>query len=152
MLTFTNYSDKAERQRAKLHTDIITDGAPNFTAGINCEFYREKNALALVHDRDIRFNGQIHNNKMERMNGEIRDREKVVRGVKKSDSPLIGGYQIYHNYIRPHMALENRTPAEKAGITVQGENKWVTIIQNASRVPKSNDKAKMGCPVDLTEP
>ena len=55
---------------------IITDGAPNFTAGINCEFYREKNALALVHDRDIRFNGQIHNNKMERMNGEIRDREK----------------------------------------------------------------------------
>ena len=91
-----------------------------------------------MHDRDIRFNGHIHNNKMERLNGEIRDREKVVRGVKKPDSPLIAGYQIYHNYVRPHMALEGRTPAEAAGIKVQGQNKWVTLIQNAS---KKNDMA-----------
>jgi len=80
------------------------------------------------------------NNKMERLNGEIRDREKVVRGVKKSDSPLIGGYQIYHNYVRPHMALEGRTPASVAGIEVLGDNKWVTLIQNASRVPKIDKK------------
>jgi hypothetical protein len=31
------------------------------------------------------------------------------------------------------MALEGKTPAEKAGIEVKGENKWLTIIQNASR-------------------
>ena len=117
---------------------IITDGAPNFHAGIESEFWREKKQLALVHERDIRFGGQIHNNKMERLNGEIRDREKVVRGVKKPDSPLIAGYQIYHNYVRPHMALEGRTPAEAAGIKVQGQNKWVTLIQNAS---KKNDMA-----------
>ncbi len=110
---------------------IITDGAPNFGAGITAEFYREKKALALVHDRDIRFNGQIHNNKMERMNGEIRDREKVVRGVKKTDSPLIDGYQIYHNFVRPHMALNGKTPADAAGIKVEGNDKWLTIIQNA---------------------
>lgn len=70
---------------------------------------------------------------MERLNGEISDREKVVRGVKKSDSPLIEGYQIYHNYVRPHMALEGQTPAERAGIKVEGENKWLTLIQNASK-------------------
>jgi transposase-like protein len=117
-------------RKAPFH--IITDGAPNFGAGIDAEFYREKKQLALVHERDIRFGGQIHNNKMERMNGEIRDREKVVRGVKKSDSPLIAGYQIYHNYVRPHMALDGKTPADLAGIDVQGENKWLTLIQNAS--------------------
>jgi hypothetical protein len=70
---------------------------------------------------------------MERMNGEIRDREKVVRGVKKEDSPLITGLQIYHNYVRPHMGLDGKTPAEAAGIEVRGKNKWVTIIQNASQ-------------------
>jgi len=112
---------------------IITDGAMNFGSAINDEFWREKQALAIKHDRDIRFNGEIHNNKMERMNGEIRDREKVVRGVKKSESPLIKGLQIYHNYVRPHMALEGRTPASVAGIEILGENKWQTIIQNASR-------------------
>jgi hypothetical protein len=30
------------------------------------------------------------------------------------------------------MALEGRTPAEKAGITVKGKDKWLTLIQNAS--------------------
>ncbi len=69
---------------------------------------------------------------MERFNGEIRDREKIVRGVKKSDSPLLTGYQIYHNYVRPHMALDGETPADKAGISVKGSDKWLTIIQRAS--------------------
>jgi hypothetical protein len=31
------------------------------------------------------------------------------------------------------MALGGRTPAEAAGITVSGENKWMTLIQNASK-------------------
>jgi hypothetical protein len=47
---------------------------------------------------------------MERMNGEVRDREKVMRGLKKSDTPILAGYQIYHNYIRPHEALQGKTP------------------------------------------
>ena len=121
---------------------IITDGARNFYAGIETQFWREKQALALVHDRDIRFGGEIHNNRMERLNGEIRDREKVVRGVKKPDSPLIEGYQIFHNYIRPHLALDGRTPASVAGIEVLGEDKWRTLIEAASRVPKSNTKTE----------
>lgn len=66
-------------------------------------------------------------------NGEFRDREKVVRGLKKDDSPMIAGLQIYHNYIRPHMALDGLTPAEKCGIKIEGKNKWLTIIQNASK-------------------
>jgi hypothetical protein len=69
---------------------------------------------------------------MERMNGEVRDREKVMRGVKKDNSPIFTGYQIYHNYIRPHSALGGRTPADACGIAIEGENKWLTLIQNAS--------------------
>jgi hypothetical protein len=68
---------------------------------------------------------------MERLNGEIRDREKVFRGLKKSDTPILAGYQIYHNYIRPHEGLEDKTPEEAAGLKVEGENKWITLIQNA---------------------
>lgn len=75
----------------------------------------------------------MNNNKMERLNGEIRDREKVMRGLKKSSTPILKGYQIFHNYLRPHEALEGKTPAEACGIEVQGENKWLTLIQNASK-------------------
>jgi hypothetical protein len=73
---------------------------------------------------------------MERMNGEIRDRERVMRTLERGDSPILEGMQIFHNYIRPHMALQGKTPAEVAGIKVEGDNKWITLIQNASRQPK----------------
>ena len=42
------------------------------------------------------------------------------------------GMQVYHNYIRPHEALDGKTPAERA-IEVKGKDKWLTVIQNASR-------------------
>jgi transposase-like protein len=130
---------KARTTIGKSPTFLITDGAPNFHEAFNKEF-RTHRLETPKHIQDIRFNAEVHNNKMERMNGEIRDREKVVRGVKREDSPLIKGLQIYHNYVRPHMALEGRTPASVAGIDVEGENKWVTIIQNASQITKDKKR------------
>jgi hypothetical protein len=65
------------------------------------------------------------------MNDEIRVREIVMRGSKKVDTPILAGYQIYYNYIRPHEGLDGKAPAEAAGIKVEGENKWQTLIQNA---------------------
>jgi hypothetical protein len=58
---------------------------------------------------------------MERLNGEIRDREKVMRGLRNEDTPILKGYQIFHNYVRPHEGLNGKTPAEAAGITVEGK-------------------------------
>jgi hypothetical protein len=70
---------------------------------------------------------------MERLNGEIRDREKVMRNLKKPDTAVLDGMQIYHNYIRPHEALNGRTPSEAAGIKVEGNDKWLTLVQNATK-------------------
>ena len=42
------------------------------------------------------------------MNGEVRDREKVMRGLKRTDTAVLTGYQLYHNYFRPHEALKGR--------------------------------------------
>ncbi|HKZ39354.1 MAG TPA: DDE-type integrase/transposase/recombinase [Candidatus Hodarchaeales archaeon] len=113
---------------------LITDGAPNFHEAYLQEFYTQELATRTEHIREIALNGQRHNNKMERMNGEIRDRERVMRTLEKTDTPILRGMQIYHNYVRPHEALEGKTPAERAGIRVEGENKWLTLIQNAKRV------------------
>ena len=85
------------------------------------------------HVRDITIRGVVHNNKMERLNGEFRDREKVMRGLKTADSPILKGLQIYHNFVRPPEGLNGETPADRAGIKVEGENKWLTLIQNASQ-------------------
>ena len=86
-----------------------------------------------IHTKEIQIDGQVHNNKMERMNGEVRDREKTMRDLKNMDTPILKRAQIYHNYVRPHEGLHGKTPADAAGIEVQGVNKWLTIIQNASK-------------------
>jgi transposase InsO family protein len=71
---------------------------------------------------------------MESFNGNtIRSREKVMRSLKREDTPILTGMQIYHNHVRPHMALGGKTPAELAGIETKGDNKWLTLIQNASQ-------------------
>ena len=34
--------------------------------------------------------------------------------------------------MRPHESLIGETPAEKCSIKIEGENKWLTLIQNTS--------------------
>lgn len=110
---------------------FITDGLTSYNEAFKKEFF-ERTVPQPKHIRHITIKGDKNNNMMERLNGEFRDREKVFRGLKKTDSPAITGIKLYHNYIRPHMSLNGQTPADKAGIKIEGENKWVTIIQNAS--------------------
>ena len=107
---------------------FVTDGLPTYKQNARRIFPEAE------HIRHITLKGEPHNNKMERMNGEIRDREKTMRGLKKSDTEILKGYQIYQNYIRPHeAALDGKTPSEACGIVIEGQDKWKTLIQNASK-------------------
>jgi hypothetical protein len=38
-------------------------------------------------------------------------------------TPILTGYQIYHDYIRPYEGLNCKTPAKASGIKNEGENK-----------------------------
>ena len=128
-----NLFHMAKERTGKNPQILVTDGLRSYHDAWLKEFRTNKLSDCTVHIRQITLEGQHNNNKMERLNGEIRDREKVTRNLKKEDTPILTGMQIYHNYVRPHMALDGKTPAEVAGIDVQGENKWLTLIQNASK-------------------
>ena len=39
------------------------------------------------------------------------------------------GYQIYHNYVRPHMEFNGKTPAEDYRMDVKGD-KWLIFFTN----------------------
>jgi transposase-like protein len=109
---------------------LITDGLKAYHLAYKREFYTLKGPRT---EHVTWEDNKANNCRMERFNGEIRDREKIMRGLKKPETPIIPGYQIYHNYIRPHEALEGKTPAEACGIKVEGRDKWLTLIQNASK-------------------
>lgn len=114
---------------------LITDGLQAYKDAFNKEF--GSNTRDSKHISAIKLKGNMNNNKMERINGEIRDREKTMRGLKKKDTPILEGYQIYHNYIRPHESLDGKTPSQACGIEIKGDNKWITLIQNASQKAKT---------------
>lgn len=116
---------KAKEVAGKEPKTLITDALGSYKMASEFEFRQT------THIREIAIDGKVHNNKMERMNGEVRDREKVMRGLKRMDTPILKGIQIYHNFVRPHEGLNGDTPAERAGIKVEGSNKWLTLIQNA---------------------
>ncbi len=111
---------------------FVTDGLGAYNDAFKKEYGAVKKGSP-IHIRHISLHGDRNNNKMERLNGEFRDREKIMRGVKKKDSAIFDGYQLYHNYFRPHMSLDGKTPAEACGIEINGDNKWITVIQNASK-------------------
>jgi hypothetical protein len=110
---------------------LVSDGAANFYEAYLKEFRTQRLETRTEHIRHVRLAGDFNNNKMESMNGEIRDREKAMRGLERKDSPILTDYQLFHNYIRPHKALDYKTPAEAAGIEIKGKDKWLTIIRNA---------------------
>jgi len=41
---------------------------------------------------------------------------------------------VFLNYIWPHEALDEKKPADVCGIKIEGGNKWITILQNASKL------------------
>ena len=52
----------------------------------------------------------------------LRDREKVLRGLKKEDRSILSGYHLFYNFIGPHMSLEDKTPAKVCGIEINGKD------------------------------
>ena len=110
---------------------IITDGLKSYHDAYKREFFTIAKPRT-EHVKGVMTAGEHTNNKMERLNGEIRGREKVMRGLKHRDTPILKGMQVFHNAIKPHEGLNGQTPLEACGVKVEGKDKWLTIIQNAS--------------------
>jgi transposase-like protein len=82
-----------------------------------------------------RFIDSTNNNLVERLNGTVREREKVMRGFKKEESAqqILEGFRAYYNFIRKHQSLNGKTPAETANINLGLErNRWMDLIKKSN--------------------
>jgi transposase-like protein len=113
---------------------IVTDKLQAYRRAFNKEFYvNEKSRPMHVRLKNIRQG--TNNNIVERLHGTVRERTKVMRGLDNEESArrIIEGHRIYYNHIRPHMALNGKTPAEVAGLDLHLKgNKWERIIKKAA--------------------
>jgi transposase-like protein len=110
---------------------VVTDGLRAYQDAFNKEFFTLKNPRT-EHVRLAGLAKASNDNLVERLHGTVRERDKVMRELKKEGSGIIEGLKIYYNFIRPYMALKGLTPAEMAGINLQlGQNKWESLIRKS---------------------
>ena len=67
---------------------------------------------------------------IERFHSTLKQRTKVMRGLKNFETAtdFVNGWLVHYNYLRPHTALNDKTPAEVAGIDYPYRN-WADIIR-----------------------
>lgn len=83
------------------------------------------------HHRYRDFRHAPNNNIVERLNGTLRERTKVMRGLESmpSTEDLLKGFQVYYNYIRPHQSIDT-TPAMASNIDLNlGNNRWLAMVE-----------------------
>lgn len=108
---------------------LLTDGLSSYGPAAEREF---PNA---VHVSGIGIQGRVNNNRIERYHGTFKERSKTMRAIKKTDSSFVEGQRIYYDDLRPHTALEGRTPAQAAGIELDLKgNKWESLIKKAAKI------------------
>lgn len=114
---------------------VTHDGLQSYGEAFRNEFYTQTTPRPIeVRSVSIRERGL--NNRMERLNQTFRDRNKTQRGLDHEESAqlMADGTRIEYNFIRPHMALNGKTPAEAVGIDLGlGGNKWETLIREATK-------------------
>ena len=99
--TLLKLTKKAMGNKTPRHFTI--DGLPAYEKSSKKVF-----GIKTQHHRHIHLHWDMNNNKMERLNGEMRDREKIFRGLKRKDSPIIDGMKIYFNFTKKHGAISGR--------------------------------------------
>jgi len=117
--------EKAVRKAGKSPKVIITDKLSAYLDGIE---------LALGGDtRHVQSRGFMvkpNTNLIERFQGILKSRTKVMRGLKTPETALIilDGWLVYYNFFRPHESLGNKTPAEKAELNIPLKD-WLDVVK-----------------------
>lgn len=71
--------------------------------------------------------------RIERFHGTLKARTKVMRGLKNIESAIefTDGWLVHYNFFRPHESLNDRTPAEVAGLDYSVKN-WADVTRQLS--------------------
>jgi len=112
---------------------IFTDGHRSYNEGISYAWFHDIKPKHIAKAGIRKPNAT--NNRIERLNGTLRERVKVQRGWKSYQTPLAEGQRIHYNFVKPHKALAGQTPAERAGVGLRGQNKWLELLR-VSLIPQ----------------
>jgi len=124
--------EKAAEHAGKAPRVVMTDKLAAYLDGIELAFGADAE-----HRQGSPFDVRCNTNLIERFQGTLKDRIKVLRGLKKPETAkkFIEGWLIHYNYFRPHISLKGKTPAQKAGV-ILSTNDWLDVVREPTDTAK----------------
>ncbi|MCX6643556.1 MAG: IS6 family transposase [Candidatus Bathyarchaeota archaeon] len=115
--------EKAQARAGKTPKIVLTDKLAAYVDGIEQAFGADSK-----HIQSKPFALQNSTNLIERFHGTLKDRTKVMRGLKEIETAKLftDGWLVHYNFFRPHETL-GKTPAEAAGIKFNFRN-WQDVV------------------------
>jgi transposase-like protein len=116
---------EAQRKAGKSPKEVITDKNSSYLDGIELTFGRDTE-----HITSHGFTVKPNTNLIERFHGTLKDRTKIMRGLKTKETAqlILDGWLIHYNYFRGHEGLDGKTPAEKAKVQLPFKN-WLDVVK-----------------------
>jgi transposase-like protein len=108
--------------------EIITDGLQSYTDAIDRESKTKLGNNRLIHVQGP-LTGPLTNNRVERFHGTLKRRTRVMchLGNRSSAEKFANGFATYYNFIKPHAALNGKTPAQATNIATSKKT-WLNLI------------------------
>ena len=141
-MSYTRTSKDAEQlmkqayeRTGRIPRVIYTDKLRAYLEGIERVFGGDTK-----HTQGSPFDIESNTNLIERFHSTLKSRTKVMRGLRtiKSAQQFLDGWLVHYNYFRPHMSLNDKTPAEMAGINFPFRN-WKDVCEQpyekTARIP-----------------
>ena len=120
----------ASKRADKAPKRVITDKLRAYLDGIELVFGADTK-----HIQSSPFAGVDSTNIIERFQGTIKERTKVVWGFKSLDTArlILEGFSIHYNFFRPHISLNYKTPAKAAQIDAPCRS-WTELVRKVGRI------------------
>jgi transposase-like protein len=140
--------EKAAERAGKIPKVVVTDKLNSYMDGIELAFGSDTK-----HKQSKPFELENNNNLIERFHGTLKERTKVMRALKNKDTlqKFTDGWLVHYNYFRPHMSLNDRTPAQEAGIQFPYRN-WKELIEKQPYSVTANIPMKPTIQITKEEP
>ena len=103
------FKDAINSSHESLPETVFTDSLASYNDGLAFAFKGKKMPTPIKNAGITK--PHATNNRIERLNGTLRERIKVQRGWKSFKSQLSEGQRFQYNFVKPHIALDGQTPA-----------------------------------------
>lgn len=115
--------DKAVKVAGKHPEVVLTDNLSSYLDVFYGKDAEHKQGSPFKHSDES-------TSRIERWHGTIKNRTKVMRGLKNIETAIdfVAGFLSFYNYLRPHESLNGKTPAKEAGINYPYQN-WEGLIR-----------------------